>query len=134
MPYRKFANIFAHVLSSSLNEAVAFSSYRYLFKVARVTLTHKSCFKFDFKNNILISVLPFLNKVFERTLHFGIQIFFQSMLITKINKASSGTNQQLMLYSNSSRSVTRHLIVKNNLFQSFTTSVGRLILFVMTLP
>ena len=66
--YRKNTDIIAPVLSSLINEAVASGSYPNLFKVARVTLIHKSGYKLDFKIYRPISVLPFLNKVFERAL------------------------------------------------------------------
>ena len=99
----------------------------------RVTLIHKAGSKFDFKIYRPISVLPSLNKVVERVLHSKISNFITNiMLFPKINKASSRINQQLMLCSNSPRSVTWHLIVKNTFFPSFSTSVRRLILFVMT--
>ena len=74
--FRKIADIIAPVLSSLINEAVASGSYPNLFKVARVTPIHKAGSKFDFKNYRPISVLPFLNKVFERALHSRISKFY----------------------------------------------------------
>ena len=67
--FRKFADIIAPVLSTLINEAVASGSHPNLFIVARVTPIHKAGSKFVFKNYKPISVLPFLNKVFEKALH-----------------------------------------------------------------
>ena len=70
--YKKRSDIIAPVRSSLFNEVVASGSYPNLLKVASVILIHKPGFKFDFKNYSSISVLSFLNKVFERALHYRI--------------------------------------------------------------
>ena len=44
------------ILSSQFNEAVASSSYLYLFKISSVTPIHKSGSKFDFKHYRPISL------------------------------------------------------------------------------
>ena len=74
--YRKTAYKIVPVLSSLNNKAVASGSYTNLLKVARVTPIHKSCSNVNFKKYRPISVLPFLNKVFERVLHSRIQKFY----------------------------------------------------------
>ena len=132
--YRKIGAIIAPVPSSLINEAVASGSYPNLFKVSRVTPNHKSGSKFDFKNYRAILYYSFLIKSLKE--HYTLEFYnfiTVIMLFTKINMASSRIHQQLMLYSNSPRSVTQQLIVKKTLLPSFSTSVRRLILFVMTL-
>ena len=74
--HRKIADIIAPALSSLINEAVASGSYPYLFKVAGVTSIQKSGPKCDFENYRPISVLPFLNKVFDRALHSRFSKFY----------------------------------------------------------
>ena len=129
-----FFYITALVLSRLIKEAVAFGSYPNLLKVTRVTPIHESLSKFVFKKYKPLMVLPFLNKVFERALNFRTSKFYhKKLLFTKSNMASSWINQQLMLYSNSARSVTQHLIVNNILFKYFLTSVRCLVVFVTIL-
>ena len=67
--YKIIADIIAPLLSDLINEAVSSGIYPDAFKTARVTPIHKSGPKFDVKNYRPISVLPFMNKVFERVLH-----------------------------------------------------------------
>ena len=73
--YREIADIIASVISSFINEVIASVSYPHFYKVASVTLIHKSSSKFDFENYKPISVTPFLSKVFEKVLHSRISEF-----------------------------------------------------------
>ena len=73
-----------------------------------------SCSRFDFKNYRPMSVLPFLNKVFEKTFSSGISNFVTNIkLVRRSIKLPQEKNKQLMLYSNSPRSVAQPLIVNN---------------------
>ena len=71
----------APILSDLVNEVVHQDIYPDFLKVVRVTPIHKSGSKFDFKNCRPLSVLPFLNKVFERALHYRLISFFYRFII-----------------------------------------------------
>ena len=69
--YEKVADLIAPILSDPINKAVPD-----FLKVVRATRIHKFGSKFDLKNYKPISVLPFLNEVFERAQHSRLIIFF----------------------------------------------------------
>ena len=124
----------ATVLSSLINEAVVSGSYPNVYKGPRVTLIHKSGSTLDFKNYRLISVLPFPNKVFERALHSRILQFYHIYNAIYEDQYSflknKSTTDAVLKFT---RSVTRHSIAKDTLFQTFSTLVRRLMLFVLIL-
>ena len=107
--YRKITEIIAPVLSSLINEAAVSGSYNNLFEVARVTPIHKSGSDIDFKNLSPISVLRFLNKVFERALHFRISNFHHKYNVIYEDQygflKNKSTTDALLKFT---RSVTRH--------------------------
>ena len=128
----KNADLITPVIPNLINEPFASCSDPNLFKVTGVTPIHKSGFIFDFKNYSPISVLLFLNKVFERALHSRVSKFYDKYNVIHENQygflKNKSTTDAILIF----RSVARHFIVKNTSFQSFSTSVRRLILFVMT--
>jgi len=75
------ADIIAPILSDLINEAVKLVVHPDLLKIARVTAIHKSGSTFDMKNYRHISVLPFMNKVFDRALHTRLITFFHKFRI-----------------------------------------------------